>query len=98
MSTTQGNVLGAVEANPIWRERDGDLENMWPQTFTQIRNKPFPNSSSSLSNVSIVVAHPALIIFQSLQGQKGPIFLFFFFLGLYPGHMEVPRLGVELEL
>ena len=29
-----------------------------------------------------------------------PSFLFFFFvfLGLYPWHMEVPRLGVELEL
>ena len=25
-------------------------------------------------------------------------YLFFFFLGPYPRHMEVPRLGVELEL
>ena len=25
-------------------------------------------------------------------------FFFFFFLGLQPQHMEVPRLGVELEL
>ena len=26
------------------------------------------------------------------------IFLFFIFLGPHPGHLEVPRLGVELEL
>ena len=33
-----------------------------------------------------------------VQGLHSFFFFFFFFLGPYPWHMEVPRLGVKLEL
>ena len=35
---------------------------------------------------------------QKEQSMTDPNFFFFFFLGLYPRHREVPRLGVESEL
>ena len=38
------------------------------------------------------------IINQLYFKNKALIFFFFFFLGPHPQHMEVPRLGVELEL
>jgi len=50
------------------------------------------------SNANIPPLRGALLAYAHLK--ELPVFLqkFFFFLGLHPQHIEVPRLGVESEL
>lgn len=75
MNVTQVKVPGAVEANPIRRDRAGGLITVQNQTLTQICKKPLCSSSYSLAIAPTLVAHPDLPKFPSHQDKKLPSLL-----------------------
>ena len=54
--------------------------------------------SGKIRNHKFAVNLHGCVIFFSIAHQPGFFFVLFCFLGPHPRHMEVPRIGVELEL
>ena len=94
-----------ITGDPIGRDRENEREAI----FTEIRAKYFPEPRCNHQNVcqtgekkKVTLDTCSKTVGCHTEKKILRLFFFFFFflvfLGPHPQHMEVPRLGVELEL